>query len=704
MEKLNDIAFEKIPYTASGHFLLNFYAAVYRLINHIYRLGKEEELDKTFKKYPFLEGYFKEMLKYMPEDVGWEDALLWWENEITSWEKECTNHLPLLALTENGNIDFCGRVALMVVGLVEEDSRFGMLFSKLQEPLESRRPCLELAGQIMMDNGLGGVSDHFGIYQSLLSTGIIDVINRDAPRSEWVLRVSPILWDTIRGRIEHHPAPWCQYHPYETFQEPRELIFQDEFIEKLEQVPALVQGKVDAIILRCRHGSESLQVIGSVARILNMNIIEVLNSPEEQQWRLLGPLCSATHSIPVIRYDLGPGETADLPLLNGYKGPICIIMGLEGGLNGKIMKRSITLTLPQIGIFQRTRHWEEALKDHPVENLSYIGERFRIPGGYIRQAATIAIANAALDKRDIINAEDIRKACRIFSHQQLDNLATRLDDSGSWNLLVAGENVTSRLRELESRCRHREKLLENLGKGFGSSCNSGVRALFTGASGTGKTLAVKILAAELGMDLYRVDLAAVINKYIGETEKNLHIILSRAEDLDVILLLDEADSLLGSRTAVKSANDRYANLETNYLLQRLENYEGIVVMTTNVAEHIDTAFQRRMDVVVNFTAPSAEERLSIWQLHLPDNHQVENDFLKEVAVKCAMTGGQIRNAALQATLFAIDDNTCVVTQRHLGKALKSEYIKAGAIYPMSSLNKTEEKTGDIDTFLDAFMG
>src|SRR5262249_22672904 len=141
------------------------------------------------------------------------------------------------------------------------------------------------------------------------------------------------------------------------------------------------------------------------------------------------------------------------------------------------------------------------------------------------------------------------------------------------------------------------------------------------------TLAAKILASVVGgrhdgMDLYRVDLAAVVNKYIGETEKNLHQVLSRAEALDVMLLLDEGDALLGARTDVKSANDRYANLETNFLLQRLENYQGIVIITTNLSENIDQAFQRRMDVVVPFFPPQPEERLRILDLHLPREHRV----------------------------------------------------------------------------------
>jgi SpoVK/Ycf46/Vps4 family AAA+-type ATPase len=184
------------------------------------------------------------------------------------------------------------------------------------------------------------------------------------------------------------------------------------------------------------------------------------------------------------------------------------------------------------------------------------------------------------------------------------------------------------------------------------------------------------------MDLYRVDLAAVVNKYIGETEKNLHRVLSTAEDLDVVLLLDEGDALLGTRTEVRTANDRYANLETNYLLQRLENYQGIVVITTNAAENIDSAFQRRMDVVLNFTAPQAEERWHIWQLHLPPAHTVDLMALERVAVRCAMTGGQIRNAAQLATLLALDSPVGSVTEAHLEQAIHSEYRKAGATSPL----------------------
>src|SRR5262249_42841761 len=219
-------------------------------------------------------------------------------------------------------------------------------------------------------------------------------------------------------------------------------------------------------------------------------------------------------------------------------------------------------------------------------------------GGLMGGAAAIAASHAGLDGRDEVRVADVQEATRALNRQLLDTLADRLDARGGWNDLVASEATRTKLAELDARCRHRERLLDRLGRGFGASANRGVRALFTGASGTGKTMAARILGAVLELDVYRVDLAAVINKYIGETEKNLHRVLSRAEALDVVLLLDEGDALLGSRTEVRTANDRYANLETNYLLQRLETYQGIVVVTTNLGDNIDTAFQRRMDVVV----------------------------------------------------------------------------------------------------------
>src|SRR5207237_7352969 len=189
-------------------------------------------------------------------------------------------------------------------------------------------------------------------------------------------------------------------------------------------------------------------------------------------------------------------------------------------------------------------------------------------------------------------------------------------------------------------------------RSFPTRRSSDLRALFSGPSGTGKTLAARLLAASLKMDLYRLDLSSVVNKYIGETEKNLNQVFSRAEELDVILLIDEGDALLTQRTGVQTSNDRYANLETNYLLQRLEAFEGILIVTTNAGDRIDTAFQRRMDVVVSFRTPDAAERWLIWQLHLPPAYATEHALLDAIASRCARNGAQIATALRAPPLVA----------------------------------------------------
>lgn len=455
--------------------------------------------------------------------------------------------------------------------------------------------------------------------------------------------------------------------------------------------------------MRGTPGSERLPVIGAVARQLGRGVLLVApwGKDEKRPLPTLGTFCTLSRTLPVLQYDLGPGESVtEWPLAN-YNGPAGMILGMEGGLHEGILEDTITLSLPPSNAAQRQQQWQTALAGHPVADLAEISRRFHLAGGYIRQVAATAIGYAALDEAATVTIEHIRTASRTLNRQLLDALATHLPEEVSWDHLVVSNLIADRLYQLEQRCCHREQLLDHLGMGFGTTTGRGVRALFTGGSGTGKTLAARILAGRLGMDLYRVDLAAVVNKYIGETEKNLSRLLARAEELDVVLLLDEGDALLGGRTEVRSANDRYANLETDYLLQRLEYYEGIILITTNVADNIDFAFQRRMDVVVNFVPPQAKERWHIWQLHLPPQHQVDAAYLEEVAVRCTLTGGQIRNAALQATLLALQNGRSAVTVDSLTQALQAEYRKAGAIFPLRQGANGHRQTA-VESFMDAF--
>lgn len=697
--------FEHIPHTIGGSFVIYLYAAIYRLMKQINRLSEagNTEFDKIFDQYPFLGEYFMEMRRHMPETINWEEGSKWWRHEIKTWESNCDAHLPLRALIEKGGLTFETCLAFMIIGLVEEDSRFGTLFAELQEPLGFRRPTLELVGQMMIDEALVGEADPWVICRPLLSLGLVETPNHQAPRSEWMLCVPPLLWDAARGEVDNKPTSWSEYYNGDTFPLVDNLIVNESLRHRLEKLPGLIEaGITRMIVLRGVNGSNASEVIGAIAQTLGRGLLSIDGSAmaEGEGAQFLGAFCTMTQSMPLINYELAPGETAQLPLLHGYDGPIGISLGLEGGISSQVTEKTITLNLDTPDVALRKDFWKRALNGRKIDNLNEVASRFHLPGEYINQVSQVAVAHAGLNGREELNAEDVRQACRTLNRQQLDTLADHLETHGSWHDLVATESTDIKLRELEQRCLYRERVLQHLGPAFGDSANRGVRALFTGASGTGKTLAAKILASELGMDLYRVDLAAIINKYIGETEKNLHRVLSRAEALDVILLLDEGDALLGSRTDVKSANDRYANLETNYLLQRLENYQGIVLITTNLVENIDRAFQRRMDLVVSFFSPQAQERLQILLLHLHSDHVVDYAYLELVALRCALTGGQIRSAAMHASLLALDDDV-PVSQRHLEDALRSEYRKAGGTFPIEDPDISRDRDSGMSNFASA---
>ena len=698
--------FDHVPPGPRGHFLLHFYAAVDRVIDYVQRLSLlgGEDPAESMAGFPFIAGYLDEIQRVMPEQVEAADSWAWWEAEIAAWAARADGRLPLLALAGVG-VSFRSRIALLIAGLAEVDSRFGTLFAHLQAPLAHRRPCLETLGQI-----LG--SDGWALCRPLLQAGLLEATNPEAARAELALRVPALLWDVICGDGEARPAPWCTLHPPERFPPVEALLFDERLRARLANVPALAgTGGVSAIVVRATPGSERLEVLGALARALGRGLAELQlapgrgegDGPDEARWRVAGPLCVMTGCLPVISYDLSPGETVEPTALTGYSGPVGVLLGHEGGLRGPLAAQAISVSLPTPDAAQRLSHWRQALGGRPADDLELISQRFHLPGGYIRQAAELAMAHASLDGRERVGLADVRAACRSLNRQLLDSLASHIEAGGGWAQLVVNAATTHKLRELEQRCYHRERVLATLGPAFVGSANRGVRALFSGSSGTGKTLAARILAAELGMDLYRVDLSAVVNKYIGETEKNLHRVLSRAEELDVVLLLDEGDSLLGSRTDVKSSNDRYANLETNFLLQRLEHYQGIVLITTNASQFIDTAFQRRLDVVVNFVAPQATERRLIWQIHLPEGHAVDEAMLSEVAARCALSGGQIRNAAMHAALLALDEDAAAVGAAHLAAAVDGEYRKAGALCPLADERHGRDGHGGVGAFLGALI-
>jgi AAA+ superfamily predicted ATPase len=263
--------------------------------------------------------------------------------------------------------------------------------------------------------------------------------------------------------------------------------------------------------------------------------------------------------------------------------------------------------------------------------------------------------------------------CRAQSRPRLDDLAQRILPAATWDDLVLPEAERQTLREIAAHVRQRTKVYKEWGFAGKGERGLGISALFAGTSGTGKTMSSEVLAGELQLDLYRIDLSSVVSKYIGETEKNLRRVFDAAESGATILLFDEADAIFGKRSDVKDSHDRYANMEVSYLLQRMESYQGLAILTTNLKDSLDTAFLRRIRFVVKYSFPDAKDRAEIWRRIFPKNTPTEGlDYVKLGRLNVA--GGNIRNIALNAAFMAADAGE-PVQMKHLLIAARAEYVK-----------------------------
>ena len=345
----------------------------------------------------------------------------------------------------------------------------------------------------------------------------------------------------------------------------------------------------------------------------------------------------------------------------------------------------LRIEMPEPTYAERRTVWQANLGGDGAQlddvQLSALASRFRLTPGQIQNAVARARTLAWL--RDPSNGHltlaDIDAACRSQAQHRLGGLARKLEPHYSWDDIVLPRLQLSTLRMIGTMIRQRSTVYDDWGFERKLSMGKGVIALFAGPSGTGKTMAAEIIARELGLDVYKIDLSGVVSKYIGETEKNLEKIFSEAQDSDAILFFDEADALFGKRSEVKDAHDRYANIETAYLLQRTEEYSGLVILASNIKKNMDEAFVRRLHFLVDFPFPEEAERLEIWKRtfprEAPQAADIDFDFL---ARKFKITGGNIRNIILASAFLAAEERT-PIGMRHLIRASSVEFQKMGKL-------------------------
>jgi SpoVK/Ycf46/Vps4 family AAA+-type ATPase len=272
---------------------------------------------------------------------------------------------------------------------------------------------------------------------------------------------------------------------------------------------------------------------------------------------------------------------------------------------------------------------------------------------------------------------DLSGACRALATPRLNSLARRVDVRQSWDDLVLPAEQAGQLRDLCAHARYRHVVLGQWGFERKLPLGKGLAALFSGPPGTGKTMAAQVISGELARDLYQIDLSQVVSKYIGETEKNLRHVFDEAEANQAVLLFDEADALFGKRAEVRDAHDRYANIEVGYLLQRMEEYEGIAILSTNLRQNLDEAFVRRLRFIVDFPFPDEEHRRRIWEVTFPADAPLDDDVdFRVLARSIRLSGGNLRNIGLAAAFRAAAEEGRI-RMRHLIEAARAEYQKLG---------------------------
>ena len=685
-------------------------------VTHVAAYLAEVQGDSRLEEYSFFRAYLD------PGPTGELSRLSWAECEtFSAWQvaledllavQDQATAFPLVRLRLAG-LSKTHLWALMLIGLVELDARFGHLYGQLYPLGDPLHLSIGLLDDLLHFKGADPPAAGWTVAKELEGHGLVTIHHPERPRAAQTLSIPPAVWTALYGEPLTNLGPHLVYCPQSQFPTLDQLtgLLPPDVLTYLRRFPTLLPQQAGrCLILRGMRGCGRRRALGAMARHLQQDVIHLHRpSPEAlpDLARLAGALALLKPALPVLELELAPGDCVTLPPLASYAGLVGVSLNREGSLQGAIAETGLTLELPLSSYAARQQQWRQVLQaDTPAAQtlVDQASRQYHLNIGTIEQVGQLAQAYGALQGHAQVSLTDIHAAYRAWNQQSLDTLATRIDAKAAWDDLIVAQATQTELEHLIQRCRRRETLLPELGRGF-AGISRGVRALFTGASGTGKTLAARVVATALGLDLYRADLAAVVSKYIGETERNLSQLLARAEEQDVILLLDEGDALLTARTDVQNSTDRYANMETNYLLQRLEFYDGIIIITSNASQRIDSAFKRRLDVTIEFGLPAAAQRQRLWQLHLPEVavapeppdqpeppdktvvNAVDEAFLRQVSLRCALTGGQIRNAALHATLLALaapeNDHSPQLTATLLAEGIRREYNQMGAISPLA---------------------
>jgi AAA+ superfamily predicted ATPase len=581
---------------------------------------------------------------------------------------------------------------LMIALAPELDRRYERLYSYLQDDVTRRRPSVEFALSLFAET----LEERTALWMRLLpGSPLIDhelltLINengqKETPPFAQIIKADTRLVHYVLGfsLIDPRIDSVTRIHP--PF--PREsLLIAPETWERLSAAWAVTPIYYFYGAYGAGMVETAAALSGGMGGVVQIDLSGLRTLMGEAHWETGVRLAlreSLLHRKPIILEGwvtiLNEKHTAPQWLLNAilnHPHPVFLVGSEAWEAHGiDRTRRIVRAEFPTPEYADRYRYWRFQLSDHPTLDPAQVANKFRLTPGQIRDAAATARDLAAY-RGDALTESDLYTGARAQSNRKLSNLAQKIEPRFTWDDIILPDEQLQQLHEIANQVSHAHRVYGDWGFRGRSKGVYGVTGLFAGDSGTGKTMSADVIAHELGLDLYRIDLSSVVSKYIGETEKNLGAIFDEAAQSNAILFFDEADSLFGKRSEVKDSHDRYANIETGYLLQRMETYNGVAILATNRLQDLDKAFIRRLDMVITFPSAEKSDRARIWRVTFPKNAPLAPDVdFDELARRYKqLAGGNIRNVVTTSAFVAATEGSAHIALRHIEHAIKREYQK-----------------------------
>lgn len=602
--------------------------------------------------------------------------------------------VPFLFLVQSFGLTALDANILLLALAPELDRRYERLYGYLQDDVSLRRPTVNL-----MMNLLGtDVAGRFAVWERLLPEqplrkhSLVHCLP-DPNRHQTTFLAHHI-------KVDHRLVAFLlgDGTPDERLKDAVEFVMDGARICVSDSVIAPVREMFPdspIVYLRGTPGTGRRETAAALCAEYQLPLLSVdlarlsaLEIPLEQSWRLAIREAYLAGAALMVRgwesclseEGLPPQDLWDSIL--AYPRPVFLCGAVEWEpLDVRRERRMLRVQFPVPSYEERRHAWHELAQAAGIrvqrERLDELASKFRFTRAQVARAFQTA-ADLALSRGEAVSVADLYAGAQAHAGLRLGRLAERILPRFDWDDLILPPDRLEQLQEITARARYAHIVKEQWG--FGAKIAlPGVSALFAGESGTGKTMAAEVIAKSLGLVLYKIDLSSVVSKYIGETEKNLAVIFDEAQASNAILFFDEADALFGKRSEVKDARDRYANIEIAYLLQKIESYDGVAIMATNLRQNLDEAFTRRLDFLVDFPFPDPEYRALIWQAHFPPQAPLAADVnMKDIGEAYRLAGGNIRNAAVASAYLAAADGG-VITLQHIRSAVRREHQKMGRL-------------------------